>query len=135
VLEVALNVVLHRPEQREPPRVAEHVEVDVIAQSGAVLVDEVLHADIVGVLRCVEIPFEGVARAGFVPLEGRLVRLEVGHHLEPIAVLEEDPIVGVEVREAVVVLGPLAEVPEEPLEDVGHEVPRGAHVEGEALGL
>jgi len=56
VFEVVRNVALHLSKQREPPGVPEHVGIDVVSQAGSILVDEVFHPDIVGVLGFVEIP-------------------------------------------------------------------------------
>ena len=42
---------------------------------------------------------------------------------------------GIERLEFVVVLGGSAEVGEEPLEDIGHQIPGGAHIEAEAVNL
>jgi len=95
----------------------------------------VFHPDLVGVLGFVEVVREGLASAGFVGLEQLLVGLDIGEQVDLVAVLEEDPIVGVELRKRIVVLGALAEVTEEPLEDVGHQVPRGPHIEGKAVAF
>ncbi len=128
-------MVAHRPQQAEAAGVLRDVPVDVVAEPRPVLVDELLHADLVGLLGALEVALERLARAGLVGLEGRLGGLEVRRDVEPVAVLPVDPVVRVEPLEVVVVGGLPAEVGEEPLEDVGHEVPRGAHVEAEARAL
>jgi len=128
-------VALHLAQKRESPRVAEDVRVDVVAQIRAVLVHEVFHPDLVGPLRLRQILVERVARTGLVGLEELAIVVHVGEHVDLIAVLPEHPVMWVEMRERVVLLGRATEVPEEPFEHVGHEVPRGAHIELEAVGF
>jgi hypothetical protein len=82
-----------------------------------------------------QIGLEGLAGTGFVGLELLPHLRVVPGHVNLVAVFEEDAIVGVQAFEVVVVARFLPEVREEALEDVGHQIPRGAHIERESFGL
>ena len=136
MLEVVRDVVVHRAEQLEADRGRpHHVEVDPVSEPGAVLVDELLHRHPVVLLGGREILLERVTRPGFVGLEQLVHPLAVRGDVDAVAVLPEDPVVGVEAFELVEVARFVAEVAEEPLEHVGHQIPGGPHIEAEALGL
>jgi hypothetical protein len=135
VVEVALDVVLHRSDEGEPPRRPHHVEVEEVPQPRPVLVDEPLHADLVALAGGREVVVERVGRPRFVGLEGVPDRVEVTRDVRAVAVLPEDAVVRVQVREVVVVVRRPVEPGEVPLEDVGHQVPRRSRVEAEAVGL
>jgi hypothetical protein len=83
----------------------------------------VLHADLVGLLRFCEISLQCLPGARLIRLEDRLVGLEIRDHVHLIAVLEEDPVVRIEPLELVQLRRIIAEVSEEALEHIGHEVP------------
>jgi hypothetical protein len=153
VVEVVLDVVLHRPEERQAAGVLGEARVEPVPDSGPVDFDEVLHPDLVVLLRLREVVVEHVARPWFVGVEDLLDLLAVRRHVDgvavrvdvqagnvaagtaPLVVLEEDAVVRVEVRQLVVVAGLFPEVREELLEDVRHQVPRGPHVEPEAVAF
>ncbi len=70
VLEVVLDVALHRPDELEAHgRGGQHVQVDPVPQARAVLVDELVHRRLVVALAGRQILVEGLAGAGFVGLE------------------------------------------------------------------
>ena len=151
MVEVPGDVVFHRPEEAESTGVAQDVPVEVVPEVPAVGVDEVLHADVVGVGRAVEVPLQGGAGAGLVAVEEVVHPLAVAGDVDPVAdggrppvvpsvrtgrgvaVLEEHPVMRVEAGQVVEVGRGPVEVTEEALEDVGHQVPGRTHVEPEAV--
>jgi hypothetical protein len=136
VVEELRNVVVHRAEQLEADGCgAHHVEVDPVTVTGPVGVDEAVHRSAVVCGAFLDILVEGLGRTRLARLEGCTYLIQVGGDVHPVAVLPEDPVVWVEALEVVVVRGRLVEVAEETLEDVGHQVPGGTHVELETLGF
>jgi hypothetical protein len=93
----------------------------------------VLHPDLVGLSRLGKVPLKRLTGAGLIRLEDGLVGLQIGNHVHLIAILEEDPVVGVQALELVQIRRIVPQMPEEALEHIGHEVPRRSHVEREAI--
>src|SRR5690606_4088430 len=89
---------------------------------------------VVGMVGRGEVVVEALACAGFQALEERTVVHPVGPDVEVLrGALEEHPVARVERDELELVLDGGAEEVEEPLEDLGHEIPRGTGVEPEAV--
>src|SRR5690606_22815507 len=122
-------------ERGEPVGLAQDVTGGEVAPRGEARVEEPAQGDVVGAARGGEVGPQPVAGAGFDALEGGDVGLLVGGDVERVGpALEEHPVAGVEGDEVQRILRGGAEQPEEPVEDLGHEVPGGAGVEAEPRG-
>ena len=135
VIEVRPDVVVHRPEEGDAASRPQQAGIDPVAESRPALVDELLHTDFVGVGGVGEIAVECVARPRLVGLEERPLTGAIRGNRGAVAVFPEHAVVRIEPGQRVVRLGVAAEPPEEPLEHFGHQVPRRAGVELEAVAL
>ncbi len=132
------HVALQRPGQESGQRRRAAYDVGGEQRRGRLeaAVEEPAQRHVVGVLGRAEVGVEPVAGAGLQRLEERAVVRAVGPQVHRVGVaLEEHPVARVEHGEVQLRGGGGAEQREEVLEDLGHEVPRGAGVEAEAVAL
>ena len=98
------------------------------------LLNKPVHANLVLDLRLVEEVLEGIARAGFDGVEGRLELTEVGRDFDR-PVVKPNRVGGVEAHEVQFLLHVAPEFFEIRFKDVGHPVPTRPHVEREPFGF
>ena len=98
------------------------------------LLDKPVHADLVLDLRLVEEVLQGIARAGFYGVEGRLKLTEVGWDFDR-PVVKPNRVGGVEAHEVQLLLHVASEFFEIRFKHVGHPVPTGSHVKREPFGF
>ena len=135
VLEALAHVLVHRIQERHATGGSEQPGIETVPQPGAIPVDELLDADLVGVFGPLEIRTERLAAPRLVGVEEVRDRFGVVRHVDAVAVLPEDAVMRIESGKVVVRLGVAAEVPEKPLERIGHEIPRWPGIDPEAVGL
>jgi len=133
MVDVVGDVLVDRAQQRQPASRPQQLGVDPVTPAWPCLVDELLHADVVGLGRLLEIALERVASSLLDGVEQRQLALAVRRHRRRVPVLPEDLVVGIEPCQLVVLLRLAAEPTEEPLEGIGHQIPGGAGIESEAL--
>ncbi len=131
VVEDAGHETLHVLKDAQLVALGEETEVKEVEWGAVLLVDEVLHGDVVLVLALVQVGLELRPAIGFQPIEQGQILSQICRHIENLVLAKEEPVRGIQPHQAVEVLGGPPEVGEEPIEHVRHEVPGGPHVKPE----